>query len=262
MSELITVCTQAALEAGALLKANFGNSGLQIERKVDQSLVTNVDKEAERLIVSKIKGKYPGHGFIGEEGGRNGPDSDSEYIWIIDPLDGTHNFIRGINMFGVSIGVAHQNRFVAGVIYLPVFEELYIAEYGNGAYKNGRKIKVSNCKNLGECMVSFDSGIKKAPLREVQILQEVAIHTFGLRMFGTSVRQLTYLAEGVLDGIVEFDDHPWDFAAGACIVTEAGGMITNLQGETLTHKDTGFFASNGKVHQQLRGIVQGESIQA
>ncbi len=254
MNEMITVCTQAALQAGALLKANFGNSELQVEKKVDHSLVTNVDKEAERIIVSQIRGKYPSHSIIGEESGQDGVGND--YIWIIDPLDGTHNFIRGINMFGVSIGVVHQGRFVAGVIYLPVLEELYVAEYGSGAYKNERKIKVSGYQNLSECTVAFDSSIKKAPQAEVQILQKLSINTFNIRMFGTSIRQLSYLAEGVLDGIVEFDDHPWDFAAGACIVAEAGGMITNLQGGPLTHMDTGFCASNGKVHQQIQALIQ------
>jgi myo-inositol-1(or 4)-monophosphatase len=254
MKEIITVCRQAALQAGALLKSNFGNRELHIEKKVDQSLVTNIDKEAERIIVSQIKSKYPSHSIIGEESGRNGTDSD--YIWIIDPLDGTHNFIRGINMFGVSIGVVHQNQFVAGVIYLPAFEELYAAEYGSGAYKNDRKIKVSDLADLSECTIAFDSNIKKAPQKEVQMLQDLAAHTFNIRMFGTSVRQLTYLAEGVLDGIVEFDDHPWDYTAGACIVAEAGGMISNLRGGPLTYKDTGFFASNGRVHQEIQVIVQ------
>ncbi|HBF40136.1 MAG TPA: inositol monophosphatase [Firmicutes bacterium] len=252
-SDILTICTKAAQQAGALLKANFRHGELSIEKKADQSLVTNLDKEAEQIIRSQIKAKFPSHGIIGEESGREGAGND--YIWIIDPLDGTHNFIRGINMFGVSIGVVHQDCFVAGVIYLPVWEELYIAEHGGGAYKNDQKIQVSGYQNLAESTIAFDAGIKKDPRMETRVLGVLAAHTFNIRMFGASVRQLSYLAEGVVDGIVEFDDHPWDYAAGACILTEAGGRITNLEGGPLTPQDNGFLASNGKVHQQIQEIV-------
>jgi myo-inositol-1(or 4)-monophosphatase len=253
MSDIITVCTTAAKEAGEFLKDNYGKTDLNIERKPDQSLVTTLDKEAERMIVDQIKHKFPSHGIIGEECGQDGAEKD--YLWIIDPLDGTHNFIRNINMFGVSIGVVHQGCFVAGVIYLPVFEELYVAEHGGGAYKNSKKISVSGYQNLAECTVSFDSSFKKAPQLRLQVLQELANQAFNIRMFGSSVRQLTYLAEGVLDAIIEFDVHPWDYAAGACILTEAGGRITNLHGGPLTHMNTGFLASNGKVHPQIQKMV-------
>jgi myo-inositol-1(or 4)-monophosphatase len=254
MSEIIAVCIAAAKEAGEFLKENFGKADLHIERKADQSLVTNLDQEAERIIVDQIKQKFPAHGIIGEESGQNG--SDEDYVWIIDPLDGTHNFIRHINMFGVSIGVVHGGRFIAGVVYLPVCGEIYAAELGGGAYKNNQKISVSGLNDLAECTVSFDSGFKKAPQQRTQVLQKLAAHAFNIRMFGSSARQLTYLAEGVLDAIIEFEDHPWDFAAGACILTEAGGRITNLRGGVLTHKDTGFMASNGKVHQQIKEIAR------
>lgn len=253
MSEILTVCTAAAKEAGEFLKANFGKTDLNIEIKADHSLVTNLDKEAERIIVDQIKQKFPTHGIIGEESGQNG--AEKEYVWIIDPLDGTHNYIRNISMFGVSIGVVHQDSFIAGVIYLPIFDEIYTAEHGGGAYKNNRKISVSGYQDLTECTVSFDSNLKKAPQLRLQALQKLANQAFNIRMFGSSARQLTFLAEGTVDAIVEFDDHSWDFAAGACILTEAGGRITNLQGSVLTHKDTGFLASNGKVHRQIQKMV-------
>jgi Archaeal fructose-1,6-bisphosphatase and related enzymes of inositol monophosphatase family len=253
MSEILAVCTAAAKEAGELLKANFGQAELEIERKPDRSLVTHLDKEAERIIINRIRQKFPGHGIIGEESGHNG--SENDYIWIIDPLDGTHNFIRNINMFGVSIGIVHRGSFVAGVVYLPAFEEIYQAEQGGGAYKNGQRIRVSGYQDLAECTVTFDSSLKKAAQFRLPALQKLAEQSFSIRMFGSSARQLTYLAEGVLDAIIEFDDHSWDYAAGACILAEAGGRITNLQGGALTYKDTGFLASNGKVHQQVQEIV-------
>jgi myo-inositol-1(or 4)-monophosphatase len=254
MSEILTVCTEAAKAAGEFLRTNFGKVNINIEIKADQSLVTNLDKEAERIIIDKITRKFPNHGIIGEESGQVG--TEKEYMWIIDPLDGTHNFIRQINMFGVSIGVVHQGSFVAGVVYLPVFEELYVAEKDSGAYKNNQRINVSGYKDLEECTVSFDSSIRSAPELKLKVLHDLSVKAFNIRMFGSSARQLTYLAEGKLDAIIEFDDHPWDFAAGACILEEAGGKITNLQGGVLTHKDHGFLASNGRVHQQIQEIVK------
>jgi myo-inositol-1(or 4)-monophosphatase len=254
MSEILTICTAAAQEAGEFLKANFGKANLNIEKKADQSLVTNLDKEAERLIVDQIKQNFPDHGIIGEESGQIGDEKD--YMWIIDPLDGTHNFIRNINMFGVSIGVVLRGAFVAGAVYLPIFEEMYVAEKGSGAYKNNRKIIVSSYQELEDCTVSFDSNLKGAPKLKLQALHNLSLKAFNIRMFGSAARQLTYLAEGVLDAIIDFDDHPWDFAAGACILEEAGGKISNLQGGVLTHQNNGFFASNGKVHGQIQQIIK------
>jgi myo-inositol-1(or 4)-monophosphatase len=253
MNEIMTVCTAAAKEAGEFLKANFGKNNFNIETKADHSLVTNLDQEAERMIVEQIKRHFPDHGIIGEEG--DWDDANKEYIWIIDPLDGTHNFIRNMSMFGVSIGVVHQDDFVTGVIYLPVSGELYTAERGGGAYKNGKKINVSGKRNLVDCSVAFDSNIKNEPTLKLQTLDNLSTKAFSIRMLGSSVRQLTYLAEGVFDAIIEFDDHPWDYAAGACIVTEAGGRITNLQGGVLTHHDTGFLASNGMIHRQIQEVI-------
>jgi myo-inositol-1(or 4)-monophosphatase len=259
MSEIMTVCTAAAEEAGEFLKANFGKNNFSIETKADHSLVTNLDQEAERMIVEQIKRYFPDHGIIGEEGGGKGKGEgdrdDAEYIWIIDPLDGTHNFIRNLSLFGVSIGVVHHDDFITGVIYMPVSGELYTAERGGGAYKNGKKINVSGKRDLADCSVAFDSNINKDPTQKLQTLDNLATKAFGVRMLGSSARQLTYLAEGAFDAIIEFDDHPWDYAAGACIVTEAGGRITNLQGGVLTHHDIGFLASNGKIHQQIQGVI-------
>ncbi len=253
MSEIITVCIDAAKEAGDFLQANFGKEIANIETKADQSLATNLDREAERMVVDRIRRSFPNHGIIGEESGDAGVTH--EYTWIIDPLDGTHNFIRGISIFGVSIGVAYRGGFVAGAVYLPISNEMYFGEKGNGAYKNNEPIKVSSTSKLKECTVSFDSDIKTGPELKLQVLNTIADQVFNIRMFGSSARQLTYLAEGKLDGIVEFNDHTWDFAAGACIIEEAGGKITNLQGDILMPQHNGFIASNGLIHQEIRETV-------
>ncbi|MDP2922639.1 MAG: inositol monophosphatase [Candidatus Omnitrophota bacterium] len=252
MSDIVTLAKQMAQEAGDFLLENFGNIA-KIESKGDRNLATNLDKEAEKMIVDKVKAKFPSHGILAEEGGGTGLDRD--YIWIIDPLDGTHNFIRGIDIFGVSIGVMHKGIFVAGVIYMPVEKELYVGEKGNGAYKNDKKISVSTTNNLKDCSISFDSSIRYSSEVMLKTLGDLAKEVFNIRMLGSSVRVLSYVAEGKLDFAVEFYDRPWDFAGGVCIIEEAGGKLTDLRGNPLTHKTIGYIASNAITHDIVQKIV-------
>jgi myo-inositol-1(or 4)-monophosphatase len=252
MGDILSLAVSAAKEAGVFLVDNFGKIN-KIESKGDRNLATDVDKEAERLIVEKIKIKFPGHGILAEESGASNIDRD--YLWIIDPLDGTHNYIRNIDIFGVSIGVIHKNKFIAGVIYLPVDDELYAAEHGGGAYKNDHKIKVSANRNLKDCSISFDSSIRYSPEVMLKTLGALAKEVFNIRMLGSSARVLSYLCEGKLDFAVEFYDRPWDFAGGVCILEEAGGQIAGLKGNPLTPKTIGYIASNAVTHDQVQKIV-------
>ncbi|MBD3264219.1 MAG: inositol monophosphatase [Candidatus Omnitrophica bacterium] len=253
MNEVIDLAVEAAQEAGKLLVDNFGKINL-IESKKDKSLATNLDKEAENLIISKIKNKFPAHGILAEEKG--GDNADNDYLWIIDPMDGTHNFIRNINIFGVSIGILFKKEFIGGVIYMPVDGELYTAQKGSGAYKNGEKISVSKKTLLKDCSISFDSSIKYSPADMLRVLGELSPQVFNIRMLGSSARQLSYLAEGKLDLAVEFHDWPWDFAAGVCIIREAGGEIAGLNGEPITYQSIGYVASNSLVHGDIQAIVK------
>lgn len=252
MKDIITTAIDAAVSAGKFLWENFGRID-KIEAKGDRNLVTNLDKTAEQIIIDAVMGKFPHHAILGEESGKIG--ADKEYLWIVDPLDGTHNFIRGINVFGVSIGVVHKDEFVAGVIYMPVEDELYVGEKGNGAYKNNVKIEVSKYQELKECSISFDSSIRFSPQIMLKVLDVLAKESFNIRMFGSSVRVLAYIAEGKLDFAVEFHDHPWDFSGGVCIVEEAGGRLTSLKGGKLTYKTIGYVVSNGVVHDKVAGII-------
>lgn len=252
MGDILNLASGAAKEAGIYLLENFGKI-TNIESKGDRNLATNLDKEAERIIVDRIKDKFPSHGILAEEGGSSNLGSD--FLWIIDPLDGTHNFIRSINIFGVSIGVMHRKKFVAGAIYMPVDDELYIAEEGAGAYKNNEKIHVSQVKELKECSISFDSSIRYQPDLMLDVLGDLSREVFNVRMFGSSVRALSYLAEGRIDFSVEFHDRPWDFAGGVCIIEEAGGKITDLKGNNVTHETIGYIASNAIIHGKVQGIV-------
>jgi len=255
MNDITCLGVNAALAAGKLLLTNFGKIS-HIEQKGDRDFVTNLDKEAEQLIVDKIKKKFPAHGIFAEESGASG--LHREYLWIIDPLDGTHNFIHNIDIFGVSIGVVHKGEFVTGVIYMPKDNELYVAEKASGSYKNNKRISVSSTERLKECSISFDSSIRYAPQRMLEVLGRLAKNVFNIRMFGSSVRVLSYVAEGKLDFAVEFYDRPWDFAAGACIIQEAGGKITTLKGKKLTYKTIGYIASNKVSHDKAQSIVQND----
>ena len=252
MKDIVTAAVAAAQEAGDFLLHNFGKIS-KIERKKDQSLATNFDKEAEAMIVKRIKAKFSSHGIIGEEGGNSHIERD--YLWIIDPLDGTHNFIRGINIFGVSIGVVHKGKFVAGVIYMPQEKEMYVGEQGNGAFKNNKKISVSKTKKLAECSISFDSSIRYSPPVMIATLNDLAPKVFNVRMLGSSARVLAYIAEGKLDLAVEFHDRPWDFAGGVAIIEAAGGKAVSINNRPLTYKDIGYIVANPFVFEAAKDIV-------
>ncbi|OPX29523.1 MAG: hypothetical protein B1H08_03655 [Candidatus Omnitrophica bacterium 4484_171] len=245
---MINLAIEAAREAGKFLFDNFGKVK-EIYTKGDRNLATELDRKAEEMIAGRIKTKYPAHGILGEEKERK--ELDNEWLWIIDPLDGTHNFIRGIDIFGVSIGIVHNNEFVAGVIYMPKDDELYSAESGSGAYKNSSPIHTSERSSLEDCSISFDSSIRYNPKRTLDVLNRVSVDVFNIRMFGSSVRTLTYVAEGKLDFAIEFHDRPWDFAGGVAIVREAGGRFSDLKGKPPTPKTIGYIASNGIIHSQV-----------
>lgn len=245
---MIPIAIEAAQAAGKFLLENFGKVK-NIEAKDDRSLATNVDREAEKMIVDIIRSRYPSHGILAEENEKTA--LDNEYLWVIDPLDGTHNFIRDIDIFGVSIGLYSKGQFILGVINMPCARELYVSELNNGAYKNGVKISVSDCPSLDKCSLSFDSSIRRAPDQMIPALDSVSRKIFNLRMLGSSARLLTYVADGRLDGAIEFHDLPWDFAAGACLIREAGGTFTGLKGEQPTVETTGYVAANPVLHSLL-----------
>jgi len=246
------VAIRAAKEAGEILVKNFGKVS-KIKAKKEGGLVTNADLEAERKIINLIRKKYPGHSILSEENGKI--KGDPEYRWIIDPLDGTHNYVRGIKIFGVSIALEHKGKVILGVIYIPFGNQLYLAQKGEGSYLNGKKIRVSQRK-LKEASMIYDSSISLD--REkiiVKNLEKLAKRVFNLRMFGSSARSLSYIAEGKVDFEVEYNDKPWDFSAGALIVEEAGGKVTDLHGRAWSPWTRGYIASNGKLHEEVLRII-------
>lgn len=252
MADHITVAVEAAREAGALLLRSYGTD-LVVEAKKDSSLVTDIDRRSERIVVERLRASFPGYRILAEEGSVGA--SSGEYCWIIDPLDGTHNFIRGLGNFGVSIGLARGDELVAGVICMPLENRLYRAEKGSGAYGDDRRIEVSRTDAVERCSLCFDSSIRYDPDRITATLRRAGTRVFNLRMFGSSVRTLTYLAEGKVDAALEFDDRPWDFAAGMVLLQEAGGQVHALDGGPLSLEKCGYIASNGLIHKELQAIL-------
>ena len=242
---------KAAKDAGRMLSSRFGHIN-KIKAKGDRDLVTDVDLAAEEIIKKQIMSRFPKDNIISEE---NSVKQESEFTWIIDPLDGTHNYIHNINIFGVSIALAYNYKVVLGVIYMPQKNELYFAWKQKGAYLNGRRISVSN-RRLKQATLIFDSSIRYQKNRMLKGLGMLVEEVFNVRMFGSTVRGLADVAEGKADVEVEYNDKLWDFAAGLLLVEEAGGRVSDLAGGKWSIKSRGYIASNGKIHNQVLKLIR------
>ena len=241
----------AAKEAGKILLENFGKIK-RVDSKGVRDLVSNVDIASEKRIIELIKAQYPDHSILCEES--EGDITDSDYKWIVDPLDGTHNYVYGISTYGISIALEYKGELIMGVINLPRSGEIYWAEKGKGAYCNGERIRVSN-RTMEETMVIFDSTLHPDAAR-TDFLSTLVNETFGLRISGSAVWNLTRVATGAADLIVEYGDMPWDFAAGGLMVEEAGGKLTTLDGDKWSPYIQGYLASNGKIHDEVMRLLK------
>jgi myo-inositol-1(or 4)-monophosphatase len=262
----LTVAAQAAeiaQEAGALLRSYF-DRGVATEYKGDVDIVTEADRASERLITQRLTAAFPDHGIYGEEGVRQ--RVESEYRWYVDPLDGTTNFAHGFPAFCVSLGLEHRppNRssdsdgvLVAGVIYDPTRDDLFVAEKERGAWLNGRRIHVSETKHLAEALLAtgFPSR-KRHASPNIHFYQEFTLRSHGVRRAGSAALDLAYTACGRLDGFWEFHLNPWDTAAGALLVTEAGGTMSRFNGEPFRLDSGEVLATNGLLQSELSHLFQ------
>src|SRR6187549_2293093 len=231
-SALINVMVKAARRAGRNLQRDLGEiEHLQVSLKGPANFVTKADKRAEELLYADLTKSRPGYGFIGEEGGtREG--ADKSHTWIVDPLDGTTNFLHGIPQFAISIGLRREGTLIAGVIYNPANEELYTAERGKGAFLNDQRLRVAGRRKLNECVIGCglphlgrgDLELSRLELTEMQ--ERVA----GLRRFGAASLDFAFVAAGRLDGYWERNLQPWDIAAGIVLIKEAGGSVGDIHG--------------------------------
>ncbi|NNF16741.1 MAG: inositol monophosphatase [Gammaproteobacteria bacterium] len=254
MIPLENIAVQAAHAGGDVIIRSLNRVHmLKVKSKGRNDYVTDVDRFAEEKIISVIRKAYPGHRFIGEESGQSG-GSDDEVEWIIDPIDGTTNFIHGFPMISVSIAARLRGRLEVGVIYDPLRQELFTASRGNGAMLDNRKIRVTSPSSLEGCLVG--TGF---PYREnvahldayLGMLRSISLKAAGIRRGGSAALDLAYVAAGRLDGFWELGLKLWDIAAGEIIIREAGGLISDIDGNE-THRETGnVVAGSPKVFREI-----------
>ncbi|MGA9408736.1 MAG: inositol monophosphatase family protein [Bacteroidota bacterium] len=254
---MLNVAKEAALEAGKFLKYNLGKVK-HIERKQGQeiNLVTEIDKQAEALIIKKIKQHYPSHNILAEESGEQ--HIQSEYKWVIDPLDGTTNFTHALPIFCVSIGIELNGTIVAGAIYDPSADEMFTAEKGRGAFLNGKKIHVSSNDSLINSLLvtGFPYNVKENPNHVVEHFVKFLMEGQGVRRLGSAALDLAYIATGRLDGYWEVFLNPWDKAAGILLVQEAGGVVTDFKNNPASIYEPNTLATNGKIHDLMISVLQ------
>lgn len=245
--DLLSTATCAARKAGDILLRYFETS-VRREVKTDKSFVTTADTEAEAAIIAEIKKSFPDHGILGEESGEE--TSTSAFQWVIDPLDGTANFVNGIPLFAVSIAVLKDGAPVVGVVYQPVGNSFYAAERGKGTFWNEKQVRVSD-GNAEHAMITFGPG-KKEKEKLNRLLAATERFVKSKRYLGSCALELAYLARGGTEGFICLGLNRWDFAAGVLLVTEAGGTLTDFSGAPWSFGSSDFFiASNGKVHGDL-----------
>ncbi len=238
---------KAAKEAGKVIMKHYGKIGQVSFKKNKKDLLTAFDLKSEKTIIKIIKNKFPTHNIISEESGTE--NKNSEYTWIIDPIDGTTNYAQQIPYFCVSIALAKNNKIILGVVYNPLNKELYFAEKGKGAFLNNKKIKVSDKKKLDEAVVVFALTSKKnIAIKSLQKAESIFPYVRAIRNPGTVELILCDIACGRMDIFVTESILPWDAAAGYLIVKEAGGKITGLNNTEWNIDKTNILASNKKLH--------------
>jgi myo-inositol-1(or 4)-monophosphatase len=256
------VAINCAAKAGEWIKSKSG-SVAQPELKYSQhDLVTEVDKGSERMIRNLIATHFPHHSFLGEEGVEPGPEasskaieraSETEYLWIVDPVDGTTNYVHGFPFYSVSIALAYRGQVIVGVIYDPTRDELFVAERGKGAYVHGRKMEVSHEEKLGQSLIAtgFPSEHLQALPANLKGIQALAPQVRNLRIAGSAALHLAYVAAGRLSGFWEIGLSSWDLAAGTLLVEESGGRITDVNGVPYHLGIRDVAASNGRIHEEF-----------
>ncbi len=253
---MLDVAIQAAREAGKYLKYNIGKvKTVEVKEGEVRNLVSDIDKGSERMIIETIRRHFPSHAILAEEGG--GSQTGSEYTWVIDPLDGTTNYLHGVPIYCVTIGLMHKGELIAGAIYDLNRDELFTAEKGSGAFLNGKKLNVSGVDSLiGSVLVTgFPYDIATNPGNAVQHFVYFLMEAQGIRRLGSAALDLSYVAAGRLDGFWEGRLNPWDMAAGVLLVTEAGGTVTDFSGRPIDIFKKEVLASNGLIHNaMLRGL--------
>lgn len=257
-SALLNVMVAAAQKASRRLVRDFGEvENLQVSKKGPADFVSIADKKAEETLVAELQKARPDFGFILEEG-KNIEGKDSSNTWIIDPLDGTTNFLHGIPHFAISIGLMRDSDIFAGVVYNPAVDEMFWAEKGQGAYLNGRRLRVSSRTTMAESLFATGVpflGMEKDP-RFLERLEKIMSVSSGIRRFGSAALDLAYVAAGRYDGFWECGLQPWDMAAGIALVREAGGFVSDIDGKRKMLETGSIIASTERLQPQLTKLLK------
>lgn len=251
---MLNVAVKAARAAGAIInRAALDVEAVRVSQKQINDFVTEVDQAAEQAIIDTLLTAYPGHAILAEESGSERGSRHSDYQWIIDPLDGTTNFIHGFPVYCVSIALAFKGRIEHAVVYDPTRNDLFTSTRGRGAFMNDRRIRVSKRTRLGECLIA--TGFPFRPGDDFQtyllMMSDVMQRTTGLRRQGAAALDLAYVAAGFSDGFFESGLSIWDVAAGGLLVTEAGGLVGNFSGEADFLEQRECLAGNPRIYGQL-----------
>jgi myo-inositol-1(or 4)-monophosphatase len=256
---MLNVAIKAARAAGAIInRAALDVEAVRVSQKQVNDFVTEIDQASERIIIETLLTAYPDHGILAEESGSQHGNPNADHIWIIDPLDGTTNFIHGFPVYCVSIALQVRGKLEQAVIYDPTRNDLFTATKGRGAYMNERRIRVSKRVRLNECLIS--TGFPFRPEDDfnkyLRLMGDVMQRTAGVRRPGAAALDLAYVAAGFSDGFFELGLQPWDMAAGALLVTEAGGLVGNFTGdaEFLEHREC--LAASPRIYAQMVPLLQ------
>ncbi len=256
-SPLMNVLVTAVLRSSKGILRDFGEvSQLQVSEKSLGNFVSSADLRIEKNLCAELSKVRPSFGIISEEGGKiKECDDDTNSYWVIDPLDGTKNFLHGIPHFAISVAVLVDGESIAGITYDPVKDELFAAEKGGGAFMNHKRLRVSNRKELRESLISTGPSILHGDKDKPLFLEKIRDSFFGFRRMGASTLDLAYVAAGRLDAFIESSPNVWDTAVGVLMVTEAGGKISDLKEGPRTGVSASLLASNGFIHEKLASLV-------
>jgi myo-inositol-1(or 4)-monophosphatase len=251
---MLNVAIKAARSAGSIInRASLDLDALKINTKAPNDFVTEIDQRAERIIIETLQAAYPGHGILAEESGSEHGAQNSDYVWIIDPLDGTTNFIHGLPFYAVSIALAFRDQVQQAVVYDPARNDLFYASKGKGAFLNDKRLRVSKRTRMSDALIGTGFPFRQGDNFQnyMRMFEAVMPHCAGLRRPGAAALDLCYVAAGYYDGFFETGLHPWDIAAGALMITEAGGLVGNFTGESDFLHQREVLAGNPKIYGQL-----------
>ena len=258
MHPMLTTAVKAARRAGNIINRGARDLDLlTVTAKGPKDFVSEIDHAAEAAIVETLHGSYPDHAILAEEGTKKGQNPDADYVWIIDPLDGTTNFLHGFPQYCVSIALEHRGVVTQGVIYDPVRNDLFTASRGRGAFLNDRRIRVSRRQHLRECLIGTGFPFRDGSYLDTYLamMKTMITQTAGLRRPGAAALDLAYVAAGFYDGFWEVGLNPWDVAAGSLLVLESGGLIGDLSGEGDYLYGGQVIAGNPKIFAQMVTVL-------